>query len=355
VGLTDIAGVLSRKFIVGFLLPAFFGCLALKLLVADAAIPSGLRDAGGATQILIIGGVALLLGLLLWGVHYPMIRVLEGYWLIAPTLPDREPPRGDIQPLERPGTFAVRARKAARAPARFLNRKRLALGEWKKNRWVRTMRHLVAIKEQPEQSRERTHAARELSTRYPPEDRFVLPTELGNVIRAFENHPRDRYGLDGIPIWPSIVTMLSDSEISELEEATTDVAFWLNSFVAVLAGGALLLLERLWHPPGGVIQSILIELAIAVAVLALATWMYRQLVAAAARWGEPVRAAFDVHRLELYDKFGLRRPLTAAEDVAVGKAINRLIMFGEPLPDEWRAAAADNGSDNEVRVSWKRG
>jgi hypothetical protein len=132
--------------------------------------------------------------------------------------------------------------------------------------------------------------------------------------------------------------LLEDSETSELEEATTDVAFWLNSLVTVVAAGVLLLVERLWQLGDDPIEGILVELAIAVTVVALVTWMYRQLVAAASRWGEPVRAAFDVHRLELYDKYGVRRPQTAREDLKVGEAINRLIVFGDPLPEEWRAA-----------------
>jgi hypothetical protein len=263
--------------------------------------------------------------------------VLEGYWLTAPTLPNRKRALGDPDGLATRNRVLHIVRLSCHAPLKFANKLRLAFGEWKKRRWLRTHEQLTELKSQPESSKERTEAACELTARFPPEDRHVLPTELGNVIRAFENHPRTRYGLDGIPIWPSIAAMLTESERADLDEKTTDVAFWLNGLVLVVVGGALLFAERVWHPPAGTLETVGIEVAIVASVAGLAAWMYRQLIGAAARWGEPVRAAFDMHRLELYDRLGVRRPYTREEDVEAGRAVNRLLAFGEPLPQKWRA------------------
>jgi hypothetical protein len=355
--LTDVAGVLSRKFVVGFFIPGFFACLALKLLVADEALPEGLRD-DGATQILIVGGIALLIGLVLWGVHYPLIRVLEGYWLIAPRLPNRAPAQGKPHSFWHRRRLLRVLRRILRAPFVLAGRLRRAFGEWKRARWVRTRAQLIAVKSEPTRSPERTRAAGELTARFPPEDRLVLPTELGNVIRAFENHPRERYGLDGIPIWPTIVALLNDSERAELEDVTTDVAFWLNGLVVVVVGGMLLFAERLWHPPGGTLKTVAVEVAVAAAVGAMTVWMYRQLIAASARWGEPVRAAFGVHRFELYDRLGVRRPHTEKDDLEAGRAVNRLLAFAEPLPLEWRvnatAGTAPASAHNQNELARRR-
>ena len=334
-GVSDIAGVLSRKFIVGFFIPLFFGLLALKLLVDERAVPHALRDVDGGTQILILSGSSLVLGLLLWATHSSLIRFLEGYWLLAERLPDRTPAtRGEgwaIVPARLAGMF----RQASSA----CHRARLSLGKKRQARWVRTHEHLTQIKNHPARSTARTNAATELNRRYPPEG-HILPSEFGNVIRSFEQHPYTRYGMDGIVAWPRISMMLSDSERAELEQATTDLAFWLNSLCVIAGGGSLLLVERLWHQPGGVVQTVLVEAAILFFVWAIATWMYRQAIAAARRWGEWVRAAFDMHRLEAYDRLGVRRPLSPEEDLASGEAIDRLLIFGEQLPDVWRAHPA---------------
>jgi hypothetical protein len=87
VGLKEIAGVFSRRFVVGFFIPAFFVILALTQLVDHRALPNVYNAAKGGSQVLIVGGFAVLVGLLLSGLHYSLLRFLEGYWLIRPRLP----------------------------------------------------------------------------------------------------------------------------------------------------------------------------------------------------------------------------------------------------------------------------
>ena len=331
-----IASVFSRKFIVGFFIPVFFGSFALKLLVDERALPSALRDEKGAAQLAILVGMTLLLALLLWGLHYPLLRLLEGYWLIARTVPARRPrtrPRhGRLDQTRLAHLYrTVRCRVAAGC-----NSTRRAVGHRYQTGWVQTRAQLLEIKAHPQASPERTEAAMELALRYPPEERLVLPTELGNVIRAFETHPRERYGLDGIAAWPRLAPMLSDSERASMEDATTDLAFWLNSLTVITVAGSLLFVERLWHRPSGILATICVEVGIIVLVVAATQASYRQTISSAIRWGHGVRAAFDTHILELYDCLGVRRPVSPEEDREVGRIVGRLFAFAEPVPTGWR-------------------
>jgi hypothetical protein len=54
-GLKDVAGVFSRKFIVGFFIPAFFIVLGLTQLVDRRTLPAAYLDASGGAQMLIVG------------------------------------------------------------------------------------------------------------------------------------------------------------------------------------------------------------------------------------------------------------------------------------------------------------
>jgi hypothetical protein len=66
VGLRDVTGVFSRYFIVGFFLPMFFSLLAIWISVGSDGIPSDtFQDHGARDQVLVLGGLALLAGLLL--------------------------------------------------------------------------------------------------------------------------------------------------------------------------------------------------------------------------------------------------------------------------------------------------
>jgi hypothetical protein len=62
-GLTDITGVFSRYFVVGFFLPAFITLVALWLSASSELVPDALGSHSQGTQLLILGGVALVAGL----------------------------------------------------------------------------------------------------------------------------------------------------------------------------------------------------------------------------------------------------------------------------------------------------
>ena len=55
-------------------------------------------------------------------------------------------------------------------------------------------------------------------------------------------------------------------------------------------------------------MTLVVELAVIGAVAAISIWMYRQAITAATGWGELVRAAFDIHRLEVYDRLACDGP-----------------------------------------------
>jgi hypothetical protein len=342
-GLSDVAGVFSRKFIVGFFIPVFFASFALTRLVDPRTLPAAYREAGDTTQVLVVGAVSVLIGLLLSGLHFSLLRCLEGYWLVRIWIPPTEAvANGPLRrSLQRASHWALAALHSAR----------LGVGQACRRRWLARRAQLLRICEEPRASPQRTAAATELHRRFPASEATILPTEFGNVIRAFETHPRRRYGMDGIAVWPRISTMLSDGERSELEEATTDLAFWMNGLVVIAIAGPVLFIERIWHPPGGIAETALVELAVAAFTTLAVWWAYRQAIAAAIRWGDPVRAAFDVHRLQLYDALGVTRPTTHLADKAAGEAVARMLWFAEPIPDQLRARATADASAQVGRAS----
>jgi hypothetical protein len=71
-GLGDIAGIFSRFFVVGFYLPSFF-----TLILANLVFHGSLDD----SRVLVLGGAALLLGLLLLGFRNVIWFQFSGYFL----------------------------------------------------------------------------------------------------------------------------------------------------------------------------------------------------------------------------------------------------------------------------------
>src|SRR4051812_35318393 len=79
-GLAGVTGVFSRYFIVGFFLPAYAALVSLWVLASSALIPDTLsRHHSETTQVLILGVLAVVAGMLLSGLSYYINRIYEGY------------------------------------------------------------------------------------------------------------------------------------------------------------------------------------------------------------------------------------------------------------------------------------
>lgn len=296
----DVAGVFSRYFIVGFFLPAYFVLVGLSRSLTADFLPSFYEDHHSeATQLLILGGVALLLGLLLLGLNWPIYRTVEGYPL-----------------MERSDRWYV---AWLIGPMRKRERKRF--------------RGLCAIRDSETEPRDKRGAAAwRLDREFPPAEESVLPTRFGNAVRAFEFHATTRWGLDPIGAWPRIELLLSDPEGEQQATAKSDVAFFINGSLLATAAGLTLVANEIVSTP-------LDRLAVALLLIpfGLSYLLYRFSVGAAIRWGTVVRATVDLHRLTLYERLGVRQPKHFTDErEVVAPAINGALVYGFPIPDELR-------------------
>ena len=76
--LGGISSIFSRYFVVGFFLPAFFGLVTLWQTLSADFPPNRLRY-GAAADVAVLGGIALLVGLVLTGMRQTILNYLCGY------------------------------------------------------------------------------------------------------------------------------------------------------------------------------------------------------------------------------------------------------------------------------------
>ncbi|HEU4701616.1 MAG TPA: hypothetical protein VFS37_03970 [Conexibacter sp.] len=295
-GLADVTGVLSRYFVVGFFLPAFFALVALWLTASGGLLPNELEAQSDGVQIAILGVTGLLLGLALSGLNYGLTQLLEGY------------------PLEARRSWPLFG----------------AVYRWMIGRQAAQRRSMVARRDsdvEPDSSLARW----QLDRRFPPEE-YLLPTSMGNAIRAFESHANSRWGLDGIAVWPRIEQLLSADEREPHVDAKLDFNVFLNGAVGAVAVGLALLADLVVNHPLDAWLSWLYLLPFAVAYAS-----YRQTIGAAIRWGSEMRASVDLRRLDLYERLGVRKPTSFSDERHVADHVNQMLLYGSPLPDElWR-------------------
>jgi hypothetical protein len=225
-----------------------------------------------AGTLTILAASASLLALLLQPFQVRAVRVLEGYWYRWPVTAGLA---GVLVEVQRRRWEALRERAhetASNAIARGV----------------------------------RADAGRRLHTR-PPAD-VLLPTALGNALRAGELSAGERYGLSTLASWPRIYMQISD-RMSEVLSSTRDALdtavnlCWSFLAVALTYGVALYDEPRSWWLCGG--------------ALFFAGVAYKGAVIAAQAYSGLMHVVYDLHRFELLDAlhFPLPNDTTTEKEV----------------------------------------
>jgi hypothetical protein len=147
-----------------------------------------------------------------------------------------------------------------------------------------------------------------------PEPGRLLPTRLGNILRAAEDRCAVKYGLDAVICWPRLWLLLPDAAKTELS-ATRDALnvtalLWMWSLLFLLWAPIF----RVWWPlPLGVVS----------------VWLaYRWMIEAAQVYGALLEAAFDLYRFELYKALHWPLPRNPAQERALGQGLTDYLWHG---------------------------
>jgi hypothetical protein len=229
--------------------------------------------------------------LVLHPLQLPLVRVLEGYWGTLPGVAALASWRSEHhrRRLEKVSAAFTSAARAATAGASS------------------------DVSEARAQA-----AASELMYFYPSPDR-VLPTALGNALRAAEDKPAQRYGLDAVVVWPRLHPLLSERLAATLDDQRNQLDLAARFSVTF---GALVVLSAafLWKYPAWLVVSF---------DAAVLSWLsYRVAVSVAVRYGESIVAAFDLHRFDLLEALHLPLPKNRADEVEANAKLSEFLRQG---------------------------
>jgi hypothetical protein len=229
---------------------------------------TGLETLSGTLQLAALVGVAFLLiasALAAEQLTLPLLRVLEGYYW---------PPR--LARLLR----SVHARRRGRI----------------RDRWAELVRQADLGELAPESAIELAAVEQDLR-RVPSSPELVMPTRLGNVLRAAEERPAVRYGLDVAVCWPMLWLLLEKDTREEVANARSA----LNGSVTLLLWAVV---SVVWTP--------LAWWALPLAIVVSLAVYYVPILSSAEVYGDLMASVFDLRRTCLYD--ALRWPLPEAPE-----------------------------------------
>jgi hypothetical protein len=291
----QLTGLIGRDFVIGYFLPvAAFIAASLGLAVAFGLAPGGrsLDETETLVASTLLALASALGGVLLMALNREVIRLMEGY---------------PFQFLN--GWQRWRYRRLS-GLADQIRRERKALENQKKEL-------------SPERQAELWKAVAKLAKYFPDEEKWVLPTALGNTIRAFEVYPRVMYGLDPIEGWGRLLGVVPTDYREQINAAKTQMDFWVNlSLLALLflpeyAAFAIYGdgLRVPWAPLAAVV----------VAFLAAS-----RAKSAAVQWGDLVKASFDLFLPELWKKLGFAPAEDAERERATWENFGWAVHYHAP-------------------------
>lgn len=169
------------------------------------------------------------------------------------------------------------------------------------------------------------HKAREIEE-FPRYDIDVLPTRLGNVFRAFEDYPYQRYGVEAVFFWPLMTRIIPDEYAQRVEE--------LNNFVAFTLASSLLSLAMSFE---AIIIWVCKERPLLIGIIALVCLvmfylLYRWAVLASLDYGRYFRHCFDLFRLDLLEELRLKPPKDPAQEKELWREVHGFLTLGEGNP-----------------------
>jgi hypothetical protein len=288
------------ELVVGWILPTALNGVLLGLLVLPAwhqvAFLHGAAAASNPVKALVLLAGAVVGGLVLSALQTPLYRILEGYrW------PVQLQQRGVTRQRERKDALDARLRLTELTieedETERLNRKQAA-------KFARFWHDVRGPQPRPVQAWQGAAAQAKLG-RYPIDTKQILPTTLGNAIRAFEEYGYDRYRLDVLVWWHA----LAGAAPSYMRRQAAASRAGVDFYVCLIFGHvvvALVAAATIGANPGHAAAP---AVALVATVLLSFLW-YKLAVEATDEWGAAVRALVEIGRKPLADSLGLAMPNT---------------------------------------------
>jgi hypothetical protein len=202
----------------------------------------------------------------------------------------------------------------------------------------------------------------QLRRAYPASEADVKPTAFGNAISAFEGYTYDVYRADAVPLWPRLLTVVSEDYQALIDDTKAFVDLWINLAALFLGLGLVSLLIAI----AGAVRPNLFEALrpqlpiagpnvgaawylIAIGALVVAFIAYRFATSLVPSWGECVDSAFDCFLPTLAKQLGYDVPRDTEGRRTMWTHICEQILYGTVQANDAKVghdAAADAGDAN---------
>jgi hypothetical protein len=177
--------------------------------------------------------------------------------------------------------------------------------------------------------------ARRERANYPDGLDKLLPTRLGNILRAQELRAGRAYGLDSIKAFPRVALIAPAAQLEYAQDQRLQLELAVRTTVLGLLAACVTVLFMWWHGTW---------VLLALVPYSLAYLSYRGAVVLAASYGSAVAHVLELNKLRLYELMGLARPTDTVEE----RRQNEDLMVAFDHDPETSIQYTDPGSTSHV-------
>lgn len=288
----------GRNFLVASMIPSLAFFLA-TMISLQPTLPDWIKDLlGGEFELFGKSGFFLLvltiiLGFTLTSLNTFIYKVFEGYVLIwrLPFLRSSQVKRArQLKRLQK--NLQIKIARLENCTSKR--------AETKRNNLIAILNTLMA----------------EYELAYPPSEDDILPTKFGNILKSAESYSRTRYHIDGVPMWPRLISVIPGDYYSKVDDVSNQLSFLMNCTVLAISYSLIILSVSVYHLAKSITSQtyafekvggylILSILAILVGIVFL-----RATVLVVGEFGYLIRSSYDLFRRKLLIKLDLGLPLT---------------------------------------------
>jgi hypothetical protein len=156
---------------------------------------------------------------------------------------------------------------------------------------------------------------------YPDDPAEILPTRLGNALRAMERYGVSRYGLDSQILWYELQAVTPPHLRRDSEDGRASVDFFIAAVVHYSVLG--LIATAVAVATGGIGSAIVALVCIIVVPVS-----YREAVRNVAEWRATVQALVNLGRVTLPPALGLRQETTFEAERRMWESYAGIVVYG---------------------------
>lgn len=177
---------------------------------------------------------------------------------------------------------------------------------------------------------------------YPLNLQSILPTSFGNILRAAEDYARTRYGIDSVTFWRMLVGVMPKEYKDNISQARSEVTFFVNCIILSIFSSVMFGIVAINNGSYIYLLGVLLSLY-------LGTLFYKASTSSVLSFGEMVRGAYDLYRLDVLAKINIPIPSNSRDEFYTWRNLGEFVQLGASSLDFARLdyKQSDESKDSE--------